>query len=64
MFIGIGIACASWVFLLLTMIWIILSDKGVIAEERECLEKYGEAYREYMNRTPRWIGTPKSDRRN
>ncbi|MDH5747187.1 MAG: isoprenylcysteine carboxylmethyltransferase family protein [Candidatus Bathyarchaeota archaeon] len=64
MFIGIGIACAFWVFLLLTMIWIILSDKGVIAEERECLEKYGEAYREYMNRTPRWIGIPKSDRRN
>jgi len=33
---------------------------SVNAEERFCLEKYGDAYREYMNRTPRWIGFPKS----
>ena len=64
MFIGIGIAWASWVFLLLTMIYIILSDRGVIAEERECLEKYGDAYREYMSRTPRWIGIPKSGKKD
>ena len=50
---GIGIACASWLFLLFDMIWIIVSDRGAIAEERFCLEKYGDAYREYMNRTPR-----------
>jgi protein-S-isoprenylcysteine O-methyltransferase Ste14 len=60
MIIGMGIACASWLFLLLTMIWLILSDRGAVAEERFCLEKYGDAYREYMNRTPRWIGIPKS----
>jgi len=44
------------------MIWIIVSDRGVIVEERFCLEKYGDAYREYMNRTPRWIGIPKSEK--
>ena len=60
-FMGMGIACASWLFLLFGMIWIILSNRGAIAEERFCLEKYGDAYREYMNRTPRWIGIPKSD---
>jgi len=59
-FAGTGIACASWVFLLLMMISVILSDREVIAEERWCLEKYGDAYREYMDRTPRWIGVPKS----
>ena len=59
-FVGTGIACSSWVFLLLTIISVILSDKGVIAEERWCLEKYGEAYRKYMKRTPKWIGIPKS----
>ena len=32
----------------------------VKAEERCCLERYGNVYREYMNRTPRWIGIPKS----
>jgi protein-S-isoprenylcysteine O-methyltransferase Ste14 len=57
---GTGIACASWLYLLFAMIWIIISDRGAIAEERFCLEKYGDAYREYMNRTPRWIGIPKS----
>ena len=60
MFVGIGVACSSWVFVLVQMIWLILSDRGVVAEERLCLETYGEAYREYMDRTPRWIGKPKS----
>jgi protein-S-isoprenylcysteine O-methyltransferase Ste14 len=59
-FIGISLACASWLFLLLTIIWLILADKGVISEERLCLETYGDDYREYMDRTPRWIGIPQS----
>jgi protein-S-isoprenylcysteine O-methyltransferase Ste14 len=29
-------------------------------EERECLEVYRNTYGEYMNRTPRWAGIPKS----
>ena len=64
MFIGIGIACASWLVLLLIAISIILQNILIDAEERWCLEKYGDAYREYMNRTPRWIGIPKSDKRD
>ena len=59
-FIGAGIASASWLFLLFSIVLIILSVILVIAEERFCLEKFGDAYREYMNRTPRWIGIPKS----
>ena len=31
-------------------------------EEAQCLGHYGAAYREYMDRTPRWIGIPKSDK--
>ena len=57
---GIGIACLSWIFLLYGVIFLILVNLSVSAEERFCLEKYGEAYREYMGRTPRWIGRPKS----
>jgi len=57
---GVGIACASWIFLLLTVLIIALQNSQAAAEERGCLETYGEAYREYMNRTPRWIGLPKS----
>jgi len=57
---GVGIASASLLFLLLSIIFIVLNSLRAIYEERFCLEKYGEAYREYMNRTPRWIGIPKS----
>jgi len=57
---GIGIACASWVFLVLSVVSLILVNIVVRAEERICLEKYGDAYRTYMKRTPKWIGIPKS----
>ena len=63
MFIGVGIASASWVFLLFTIVYTILSLVLAIPEERFCLEKYGDAYREYMERTPRWLGVPKAGKR-
>jgi len=59
-YIGVGIACASWLFLLLTIAYAVLSLISAIPEERFLLQKYGDAYREYMNRTPRYIGIPKS----
>jgi len=58
--VGIGIACASWLFLLYAVVDIILMRISIGAEERFLLEKYGTSYREYINRTPRWIGIPKS----
>jgi protein-S-isoprenylcysteine O-methyltransferase Ste14 len=60
LFFGIGIACASWVFILFALAWIILWLIAVPAEEKDVSEKYGDTYREYMNRTPRWLGIPKS----
>jgi len=60
MFIGVGIASASWLFLLLTIAYTALSLIYAGSEEQMCLEKYGDAYREYIERTPRWIGLPKS----
>jgi protein-S-isoprenylcysteine O-methyltransferase Ste14 len=56
---GMGIACASWICLLLSTIFIVLQHILVGSEERWCLEHYGDAYREYMKKTPRWIGIPK-----
>ena len=58
-FIGMGIASISWILLLLAIIFIILMNTLVISEERWCLEKYGDIYREYMDRTPKWIGIPR-----
>jgi len=60
-FLGIGIATASWVFLLLSAAYMITPLLWVGAEERHCLKHYGDAYREYMKRTPRWVGIPKSE---
>jgi len=59
-YIGIGFASASWLFLLLIIVSTILSILCTPAEERFCLEKYGDTYRKYLNRTPRWIGILKS----
>lgn len=58
--IGVSIASVSWGFLLFSIVYIISESSLAIAEERGCLDKYGDAYREYVNRTPRWIGIPKS----
>ena len=58
--VGMGIASASWVVLLCALLWIAFFYIVVPAEERFCCAKYGDAYREYMNTTPRWIGIPKS----
>jgi len=59
-YLGIGIACASWVFLLLAVAWIVMWQIAVPAEERSLLKKYGDSYRQYMSKTPRWLGIPKS----
>ncbi|MFC2019266.1 methyltransferase family protein [Chloroflexota bacterium] len=58
-YISTSLASASWLFLLLSIITFFLIRVEAILEERYCLDKYGAAYRQYMNRTPRWIGLPK-----
>ena len=62
-YLSVSIAAASWVFLLLTALLLVQVILSAIEEERYCLAKYGDAYREYMNRTPRWLGLPKSGRK-
>jgi protein-S-isoprenylcysteine O-methyltransferase Ste14 len=59
-YLSVGIASASWIFLLVFVVQLVSISIAVVGEERFCLEKYGEAYRQYMERTPRWIGIPKS----
>ena len=61
---GMGIAGASWVVLLFALLWIAFFYIVVPTEERFLLKNYGDAYREYMNRTPRWIGIPKSEKKH
>ena len=60
---SVGIASASWVFLLVFVLQAVSTRIAAVGEERFCLEKYGEAYREYIDKTPRWLGLPKSSRK-
>jgi protein-S-isoprenylcysteine O-methyltransferase Ste14 len=59
-FVGASIASASWLLLLLSVVLLVLQTSEATAEERGCLKTFGDEYQEYLNRTPRWIGIPKS----
>ena len=58
----VSILSASWVFLLFTIIFGVGATRPyfIKIEEAQCLGHYRAAYREYMNKTPRWVGIPKS----
>ena len=59
-FLGLGIATASWIFLLFSILWLATNFILGNYEEQDCLKKYGNTYHKYIERTPRWIGIPKS----
>jgi protein-S-isoprenylcysteine O-methyltransferase Ste14 len=56
---GTGISTVSWIFIFLSLIMALCFYQEALIEERYCLERYGNAYREYKSRSPRWIGLPK-----
>jgi protein-S-isoprenylcysteine O-methyltransferase Ste14 len=54
---------ASITYLLLWgyfVLYVIVSHLYVLNEEKINIQKFGEEYRDYMKRTPRYIGIPKS----
>lgn len=53
---GIGIMSASWVFLAFCALCMILNHYTILAEERFCLEKYGDDYAGYMKTVRRYLG--------
>ena len=59
-FLGTSIATASWLFGLFLILFTVGTVAFVDFEEKGCLEQYGDIYREYRDRTPRWIGIPRS----
>lgn len=58
-YIGIGLATISWVFLMLTVVYIVITIIFVDYEEKFCIDKFGDDYKKYMKSTPRWIGFSK-----
>ena len=55
---GSGIATVSWQFIFFSIIMALCFYQEALIEERHCLNRYGNAYQEYINRTPGWIGIP------
>ena len=53
--IGMAVATASWLLFALIVFYMIVLHFLILAEEHICLEKYSDAYREYMNKTSRYI---------
>ena len=56
---GSGIASASWILILLSVILAICFNYEALIEERYCQEIYGNIYKEYMDKVPQWFGMPK-----
>jgi len=56
---GSGIAAVSWLLILVSVIMALCFHQEALIEERHCLSKYGNAYQQYANATPRWIGVPR-----
>jgi protein-S-isoprenylcysteine O-methyltransferase Ste14 len=52
---GASIAIGSWAAVILWVISRLLSHAGILAEEEICLKQYGESYREYLQRAPRYF---------
>jgi protein-S-isoprenylcysteine O-methyltransferase Ste14 len=55
MWIGIGIAAGNWILIACAFLLGVVSYPSLKAQERFCIEKYGEDYINYMKKTPRYI---------
>jgi len=56
---GAGIAAISRLFIFFSIIMSFCFYQEALIEERYCSIKYGRAYQDYINRTPRLIGIPR-----
>ena len=52
---GSAIAVGIWLYIGLVVLVGIIYHKQILDEEKACIEKYGDSYREYMERIPRYF---------
>lgn len=52
---GICVAIGSWVALLMLLMSKVLQHFGILAEEEVCLKRYGEPFRAFIERVPRYF---------
>jgi protein-S-isoprenylcysteine O-methyltransferase Ste14 len=54
-FVGICLAIGSWLALTVLVLSKVFQHLGIVAEEAACLAQYGEPYRAYLERVPRYF---------
>lgn len=52
---GASVASASWLMILLLILYNIFQHFLALGEERHCLKTYGESFNEYMKKVPRYF---------
>ena len=52
---GICLAVGSWLAVSILAVAKVLEHYGILAEEEACLKQYGESYRSFMERVPRYF---------
>ncbi|MGD2272676.1 MAG: methyltransferase [Desulfobacterales bacterium] len=52
---GSAATTAIWLYLGIVVVVAVIYHMQILDEETACIEKYGESYREYMNRVPRYF---------
>ncbi|MCF8358738.1 MAG: DUF1295 domain-containing protein [Prolixibacteraceae bacterium] len=55
MWVGIGFITACWLIVFLCLFQLILVFPTFIAQEKFCIEKYGDEYKRYMQKAPRYF---------
>jgi len=55
LFFGICMAIGSWLALFILFISKLFRHFGILGEEKACLERYGDSYKEYMKSVPRYF---------
>lgn len=55
MYLGCCVAIGSWVAVILYLVSAAFIHFRILGEETACLKQYGESYREYMGRVPRYF---------
>jgi protein-S-isoprenylcysteine O-methyltransferase Ste14 len=55
LFLGICVAIDSWAALFMLVMSRLLQHFGILAEEEACLKQYGESYRVFLKRVPRYF---------
>lgn len=53
--VGISLMIGSWLVLILQVLALLAGHPRRVADEQACLEQYGDAYRAYMERVPRYL---------